>query len=84
MIVALNILTACFPDENYGISAIDLIWGFGTLHCLNQQIPVIKIIVLKQKTPTAVVVFYLKQKFIYSIQLLSLFIFYIILVSCNF
>jgi agmatine deiminase len=39
--VALNILAQCFPDrEVIGISAIDLIWGFGTLHCLSQQIPV--------------------------------------------
>ena len=38
--VALNILSECFPDrEVIGISAIDLIWGFGTLHCLSQQIP---------------------------------------------
>jgi agmatine deiminase len=38
--VALNILSDCFPDrEIIGISAIDLIWGFGTLHCLSQQIP---------------------------------------------
>jgi agmatine deiminase len=38
--VALNILAACFLDrEIIGISAIDLIWGFGTLHCLSQQIP---------------------------------------------
>jgi agmatine deiminase len=30
---ALNILAECFPDrEIIGISAIDLIWGFGTLH----------------------------------------------------
>ncbi|WP_418498592.1 agmatine deiminase family protein [Flagellimonas sp.] len=37
---ALNILTSVFPDrEVIGISAIDLIWGFGTLHCLSQQIP---------------------------------------------
>jgi agmatine deiminase len=37
---ALNILADCFPDrEIIGISAIDLIWGFGTLHCLSQQIP---------------------------------------------
>jgi len=39
--IALNIIAACFPDrEIIGISAIDLIWGFGTLHCLSQQIPV--------------------------------------------
>ncbi len=38
--VALNILAECFPDrEIIGLSAIDLIWGFGTLHCLSQQIP---------------------------------------------
>lgn len=37
---ALNIIAECFPDrEIIGISAIDLIWGFGTLHCLSQQIP---------------------------------------------
>jgi agmatine deiminase len=39
--IALNILADCFSDrEIIGISAIDLIWGFGTLHCLSQQIPV--------------------------------------------
>jgi agmatine deiminase len=38
--VALNILAACFPDrEIIGISCTDFIWGFGTLHCLSQQIP---------------------------------------------
>ena len=38
--IALNILADCFSDrEIIGISAIDLIWGFGTLHCLSQQIP---------------------------------------------
>ncbi|MBU3822370.1 agmatine deiminase family protein [Flavobacteriaceae bacterium XHP0103] len=37
---ALNILADCFPNKKIiGISAIDLIWGFGTLHCLSQQIP---------------------------------------------
>lgn len=42
--VALNILAECFPDrEIIGISAIDLIWGFGTLHCLSQQIPQVSI-----------------------------------------
>jgi len=39
--IALNVIADCFPDrEVIGISAIDLIWGFGTLHCLSQQIPV--------------------------------------------
>jgi agmatine deiminase len=38
--IALNILADCFPDrEIIGISAVDFIWGFGTLHCLSQQIP---------------------------------------------
>ena len=37
---ALNILAGCFPDRDIiSISAIDLIWGFGTLHCLSQQVP---------------------------------------------
>lgn len=37
--IALNIISQCFPNrEIIGISAIDLIWGFGTLHCLSQQI----------------------------------------------
>ena len=39
--IALNTIASCFPArEVIGISAIDLIWGFGTLHCLSQQIPV--------------------------------------------
>lgn len=38
--IALNTIATCFPErEVIGISAIDLIWGFGTLHCLSQQIP---------------------------------------------
>ncbi|MBD0831769.1 agmatine deiminase family protein [Aestuariibaculum sediminum] len=37
---ALNIIAECFPNrEVIGISATDFIWGFGTLHCLSQQIP---------------------------------------------
>ena len=37
---ALTIISSCFPNrEVIGINAIDLIWGFGTLHCLSQQIP---------------------------------------------
>ncbi len=37
---ALNIIADCFPGrEIIPICAIDLIWGFGTLHCLSQQIP---------------------------------------------
>jgi len=38
--IALNTLADCFKNrEVIGINAIDLIWGFGTLHCLSQQIP---------------------------------------------
>jgi agmatine deiminase len=38
--IALNTLADCFPDrEIIGIAATDFIWGFGTLHCLSQQIP---------------------------------------------
>ncbi|MEJ7780473.1 MAG: agmatine deiminase family protein [Daejeonella sp.] len=37
---ALTIIADCFPDrEVIPINATDLIWGFGTLHCLSQQIP---------------------------------------------
>jgi agmatine deiminase len=37
---ALGIFTDLFPDrEVSGISAIDLIWGLGTLHCLSHEIP---------------------------------------------
>lgn len=38
--ITLNTLADCFKNrEVIGINAIDLIWGFGTLHCLSQQIP---------------------------------------------
>ena len=37
---ALGILADCFPDRPVvGIHAVDLVWGFGTLHCLTQQQP---------------------------------------------
>ena len=37
---ALGIFTELFPDRDViGISAIDLIWGLGTLHCLSHEIP---------------------------------------------
>jgi len=36
---ALGILTDLFPDRDViGISAIDLVWGLGTLHCLSHEI----------------------------------------------
>ncbi len=39
--IALNQLAAAFPDrEVIPIPAVDLVWGFGTLHCSTQQQPV--------------------------------------------
>lgn len=36
---ALNIIAGCFPERKIiPINATDLIWGFGTLHCLSQQV----------------------------------------------
>jgi agmatine deiminase len=38
--VALGILGELFPGRDVvGIHAVDLVWGFGTLHCLTQQQP---------------------------------------------
>lgn len=38
--VALSILSSLFPGRSVvGIHAVDLVWGFGTLHCLTQQQP---------------------------------------------
>ena len=38
--LALNTLAALMPDRHVvGIHAVDLVWGFGTLHCLTQQQP---------------------------------------------
>jgi agmatine deiminase len=38
--LALNTLAGLFPDRQViGIHAVDLVWGFGTLHCLTQQQP---------------------------------------------
>jgi agmatine deiminase len=38
--VALGILGELFRDRPViGIHAVDLVWGFGTLHCLTQQQP---------------------------------------------
>jgi agmatine deiminase len=37
---ALEILAGLFPGRTVvGIHAVDLVWGFGTLHCLTQQQP---------------------------------------------
>lgn len=38
--LALGIIADLFPDRKViGIHAVDLVWGFGTLHCLTQQQP---------------------------------------------
>ena len=38
--IALNQLAALMPGRSVvGIHAVDLVWGFGTLHCLTQQQP---------------------------------------------
>ena len=38
--VALNALAELMPDRHVvGVHAVDLVWGFGTLHCLTQQQP---------------------------------------------
>jgi agmatine deiminase len=37
---ALETIAGCFPGhEVIGIHSLDLVWGFGTLHCLTQQQP---------------------------------------------
>ena len=37
---ALSILGALFPDRRVvGIHAVDLVWGFGTLHCMTREQP---------------------------------------------
>ncbi len=37
---ALGILAECFPNRAVvGIHAVDLVWGFGTLHCLTHEQP---------------------------------------------
>jgi agmatine deiminase len=42
--VALNTLAALFPErEVVGIHAVDLVWGLGTLHCLTQQQPRVRV-----------------------------------------
>ena len=38
--IALGILSELFPDRTViGLHAVDLVWGFGTIHCLTQQQP---------------------------------------------
>jgi agmatine deiminase len=38
--VALSIIAGLMPDRRvFGIHALDLVWGYGTLHCLTQQEP---------------------------------------------
>lgn len=41
--IALNTLAELFPDRTVvGVHAVDLVWGFGTLHCLTQQQPALR------------------------------------------
>jgi agmatine deiminase len=38
--VALSVVAELFPKrEVIGIHVVDLVWGFGTLHCVSQQEP---------------------------------------------
>ena len=38
--IALDTLAGLFPDRQVvGIHAVDLVWGYGTIHCLTQQQP---------------------------------------------
>lgn len=38
--VALGVIAECFPGRRVvGIHAVDLVWGFGTLHCLSHELP---------------------------------------------
>ena len=40
--IALRILSELFSDRPVvGVHAVDLVWGFGTLHCLTQQQPAV-------------------------------------------
>ncbi len=40
--VALGILSELFSDRTVvGLHAVDLVWGFGTIHCLTQQQPAV-------------------------------------------
>jgi len=40
--IALGILGELFRDRPVvGIHAVDLVWGFGTIHCLTQQQPAV-------------------------------------------
>ncbi len=38
--IALGILSELFPQRKViGIHSVDLVWGFGTLHCLSHEVP---------------------------------------------
>jgi agmatine deiminase len=50
---ALNIVAALFPGRLVvGIHAVDLVWGFGTLHCLTQQQPCTPTNALSRQAPS--------------------------------
>lgn len=41
--IALNTIAALMPGRDViGVHAVDLVWGFGTLHCLTQQEPTVR------------------------------------------
>ena len=49
--IALNALAALLPDRQVvGIHAVDLVWGFGTLHCLTQQQPIGSLLANRDKS----------------------------------
>jgi len=38
--IAMQILSTCFPNRRItGIDSVDIVWGFGSFHCLSQQEP---------------------------------------------
>jgi len=46
---AMQILTSCYPNRRMiGIDSTDIVWGFGSFHCLSQQDPICGKIMLEQ------------------------------------
>jgi len=39
---AMSVVEECFPDRKVvGIDSVEIIWGFGSFHCLSQQEPLV-------------------------------------------